>query len=143
MRQTQTRWLGVCALTLSLLGGLACGEGEEGPEMKPGAACLSCHRSGGKASEEAFTAAGTVYTDASGASGLNGATVTIIGSDNQQVTLSSNAVGNFYTRQNITMPYTVVVSNDTSSATMMSAVSSGNCNDCHSPDGVASARIHP
>lgn len=129
----------ICVGTLS-----ACGEEEEGgPLMKPGEPCLSCHTSGGKASEERFTAAGTIFSDGSGGSGLAGATITITGADSSQVTMTSNAAGNFFTEQSIAKPYTVMVTTETGSATMMSTATSGDCNGCHRSGGLAGSHIHP
>ena len=135
----------------SLLAGAAligCGEsgGEDdeggGPTMKAGQACLACHSAGGSASEERFTAAGTVYADAAGSAPLEGATVTITDDAGKQVELTSNSVGNFYTSKSLTFPLSITVTDGTSEATMASGAPNGDCNSCHAPDGDAGARIY-
>lgn len=132
--------LGLATASTGVLAG--CGEEEEGsPTMRPGEACLSCHRSGGKADEERFTAAGTVYGDANGSAPLAGATISITDANQRQVTLTSNTAGNFYTKSTLTPPLTIVVSDGTQDATMLSGASSGDCNGCHAPSGSAAARV--
>jgi len=59
-----------------------------GRRRQPGEDCLGCHRE--------FTAAGTVY-GADASQGLAGVTVRIDGTRQQNVTLTTNSAGNFYT----------------------------------------------
>jgi hypothetical protein len=77
-----------------------------GPLMRPGENCLSCHAenpvrsdavgpSGRKATP--WTAAGTVFTGPTSKEGLAGAKLTFTRPDGQEFSVTTNAVGNFYT----------------------------------------------
>jgi hypothetical protein len=101
-----------------------------GPTMRPGENCLGCH---------AFTAAGTVYADASGALGLAGAAVQLSDGQGRSVALTTNAAGNFFTSAALTAPLAVTVSAGGSSRSMQGA--RGSCNGCHTGGGTP--RIHP
>ena len=114
---------------------VGCGEGDEGPEMRPGEDCLSCHRSGGEG-ESSFSAAGTVF-DASGA-GVSGVTVTITDAGSTTRTTTSNAVGNFFFEQALAAPLTIKLSKAGTEVSMPIPAESGACNSCHSGD----SRLH-
>lgn len=120
-------------LALCAAAGLAACEGgneEEGGTMKPGANCLDCHSGG----EHRFTLAGTVYADTGGSAGLSGATVAVSDAGgNPLFTLTTNAVGNFYTSQAIPASIQVTVSHGGLSSSMPGGVSEGGCNRCHVP----------
>jgi hypothetical protein len=135
MNPRNTMLLG-SALLASLAGLAGCdtsggddGEGGEGPTMRPGDACLDCHGSGGE--QGAFTVAGTVFTDASGSAGVDGATVTLVDADGTEVTLSTNSAGNFYTSKALAFPVDVTITKGNDTVEMSSAASNGNCNSCH------------
>jgi hypothetical protein len=81
--------LAVALLALAACGGSSSGSGGGGsPTMRPGEDCLGCHAE--------FTAAGTVY-GADASQGLAGVTVRIDGTRQQNVTMTTNGAGNFYT----------------------------------------------
>lgn len=109
-----------------------------GPTMRPGENCLSCHRpsnEGGIA--PVWTAAGTVYGkhDADRDEGVSGAEVTIVDKAGKTVKLTTNEVGNFYTREPLVAPYRVSLSYQGRTATMPIEAPAGSCNFCHSyPD---------
>jgi hypothetical protein len=98
-----------------------------GPTMRPGENCKSCH---------GFTAAGTVFPSAQAASseGINGATVTIVDSNQKSVTMTSNSAGNFYTNDAIVWPATITLTLGSRSATMPDA-HDGACASCHTTSG--------
>ena len=106
--------------------------------MNTGQACIDCHVAGGRASQLAFTAAGTLYSSASGGKVVSGATVTITGSDNKKVTIVTANDGNFYTNSPIAFPATVQVSKCPDTAAMSATLANGDCNSCHT----SSMRIH-
>lgn len=81
----------------------ACGEPENGPLMKPGEDCMSCHAAGEEAASFAWTVAGTVF-DASG-NGFRGANIEITDGDGRVHKLTSNAAGNFYSAESMKTPF--------------------------------------
>ena len=126
--------IAVLAATLLLS---ACGESEdEGPEMMPGSDCLSCH-TGGEPGR--FTAAGTIYPGGTAGAGLGRETVTQTGSGGGQVvTLTTNAVGNFYTGAALTPPISVSLSGNGGSVDRP-AHNGGACGACHQQGNGAGA----
>jgi hypothetical protein len=111
--------------------------------MNPGRACISCHAGNGEAPQ--FTIAGTVYPTGhepdlcNGANGTNGARVVIVDASNRTVTLTPNAVGNFYSTTAITAPYTAKVTYQGRERIMPAAQTSGDCNACHTQNGANGA----
>jgi hypothetical protein len=109
----------------------ACGGEKEGdPTMKPGERCLSCHQSGGKA---IFSAAGTVYS--SDGTGARGVTVRLADSKGVTKEFTTNEVGNFYFRDALTPPFTVVLTSGGVSVSMPTPADNGDCNSCHKAGG--------
>jgi hypothetical protein len=116
-----------------------------GAEMKPGGACISCHRSEGLTEPEAiFTIAGTVFPTAheyddcvSTAAGRG--QVVITDADNLDHALTIGASGNFYLRQAISLPYRAKVVVDGRERAMSSTQQSGDCNSCHTLNGTNDA----
>lgn len=124
-------------LALAACGGSDAAKSSSGsPLMQPGDDCLRCH--------DDFTAAGTVYASAGAAAdtGLAGATVTIYGAGiDNDVAVSTNAAGNFYTRQPITYPATVSVRHGGTTRGMTAAIASRRgcaADSCHG----AAFRVH-
>jgi hypothetical protein len=119
----------------------ACGEGEdEGPTMRPGSDCLSCHAPGSEAGR--FTAAGTVFAGGSSTAGVAGAVVTIDPATGPTLTLTTNSVGNFYTSAPLTPPLAISVSHGGQTNAMQGGASGGACGRCHAPAATAAARVH-
>ena len=121
-----------------------CGPGDcggEGATMLPGADCLACHDTAG---EEGglFTAAGTVFTDADGTDGLADVIVRITDADGNVVELTSNSVGNFYTRDDLVFPIDAEVEIDGEVHAMATAVDTGACSDCHACEGAAGGKLY-
>jgi hypothetical protein len=98
-----------------------------GPTMRPGENCKSCH---------GFTASAPVFPTVQAASseGINGATVTIVDSNQKSVTMTSNSAGNFYTDDSIAWPATITLTLGSRSATMPAAPN-GACASCHTTSG--------
>jgi hypothetical protein len=99
------------------------GTGATGPLMLPGQDCLACH-DGAQALR--WTAAGTWGSAA-------GRTITLTDARGQTVSLTTNAVGNFYTSQALTFPLTA----QAGGSLMPQPVTYGGCNRCHGPGGAA------
>jgi len=127
------------ALTLEAKAG--CGEAtpeesREGPEHLPGRECISCHRG--------FSAAGTVFEslDSSCDTGVEGATVEILDMDHNLVfSMTTNAVGNFYTKRRLPSPYYArVIGPDGQMTEKPDSLSEGNCSRCHRIQPVEKAR---
>ena len=134
-------WTAGCDPTLTFEAKAGCGEATaeesaEGPEMLPGRECNSCHRG--------FTAAGTIFNTlaASCNSGVAGATVEILDMDgNTAFTLTTNAVGSFYTKRKLPAPYTARVIGPDGQMQLghtvdpqdpdTKPISDGNCSRCH------------
>ncbi len=114
------------------------------PTMNPGDDCLSCHHSdGGLASGRPWTLAGTVYPAANALAdgGLGGAKILVTDVNGNQLTLSSNAAGNFYTAEPLADLAQIEVQNgDRRMIMQLSVVGSGSlelvgsCNMCHTND---------
>ncbi len=130
---------GILCVTLLALALWGCGADDNSATMRPGEDCLSCHNSG----NNAFTLAGTVFTDGTASSsGLSGVTLTVTDSKGATVTLTSNSVGNFFTSQSLTFPVNIALTSGSSSASM-SAASRGGCNSCHGTgSGDSAGRVH-
>ncbi len=109
--------------------------------MKPGEACLKCHGPGGEAEDEPFSFAGTVFRDGSGADGSEGVSISVTDANNKTVTVTSNAVGNFFSEDALAKPLTVTMTKGSKSSTMSTGAASGDCNDCHSAAGEAKKQL--
>jgi hypothetical protein len=110
-----------------------------GPKaMNPGTACISCHSGANPSAGVAITLGGTIYSGVSSTTAVSGATVTITDSKKVVTTLVTGSTGNFYTNKSISFPAQVAVSKCPDTATMISTVSSGDCNSCHG----STNRIH-
>jgi hypothetical protein len=111
-------------------------------QMNPGLACISCHLS--QAPRERFAFAGTVFTDLHTkdlckAGSMTGGKVELIGADGQVVSLGTNSSGNFYTFSTLQMPYTARVTLNGKVRSMTTPQVSGDCNSCHSEQGISNA----
>jgi hypothetical protein len=113
--------------------------------MEPGQACISCHAgTGGEA--PTFVLAGTLYPtghepdNCNGVSNTSGATVVVTGGSGASVTLTPNPAGNFYSTTSLAPPYQAKVVNAAGAErAMVSKVSSGDCNSCHTQSGASGA----
>lgn len=116
-----------------------------GDSMLPGRQCLKCHKAGGQAKDEAYTAAGTVFGSGSAQcnpGGLSGVKVEILDAAGAVVdTLMTGATGNFYTRKPLPASYRARVSKNGKSLEMVGPRADGDCASCHQPNGMAGARI--
>ena len=115
-----------------------------GATMLPGRACGNCHKAGGQAAEHIFTVAGTVYSNPMGScnsGGVANATVEILKMDGSvQMTLTTNAVGNFYSHDPVMFPLKArVKATGKTTLEMAGAQSSGNCASCHAKPGLSGA----
>jgi hypothetical protein len=134
-------WMSGCDPSLTLEAKAGCGEANEsesrdGPEMLPGRECKSCHRG--------LTAAGTVFAtlNATCDTGVENATIEILDMDgNTALTLTSNRVGNFFTKARLPSEFKARVTGpDGESQQMQASTSDGNCSRCHRLPGVEEAR---
>ena len=87
----------------------ACGEVQTtpGPTMRPGFNCLSCHQDGfGDEEAPEFSAAGTVFEspDSDHCDGVEGVKVFLTGADGNEIELTTNSAGNFWTREPLMDP---------------------------------------
>ncbi len=111
------------------------GGNEESPMMNPGQDCVDCHASG---EGPDYTLAGTVmgdYDDEDDCNGVEDVVVSITDADGNSFSLTSNAAGNFYTNDDIAMPYTVVIEKDGATREMSGEQEDGACNRCHTAGG--------
>lgn len=108
----------------------------DGSGSKRGMNCLmaGCHLTGG--SGPTFTFAGTVSTDATGGTPKPGATVKVI-FGTTTVSAVSDADGNFYATQNITLPAKTLATACPTVAPMVGMIVTGGgaCNNCHTNGG--------
>ncbi len=120
------------------LGGEAPGV-RRGPLHRPGQPCITCH-DGAIGDPNAFSVAGTVYTDATGKTAAQGVVVELTGSDKKSYRTTTNAAGNFYVEPNQfepVYPMTVVLDPDSQYPTLMTSAigRDGSCADCHNTRG--------
>ncbi|MEZ4239818.1 MAG: c-type cytochrome domain-containing protein [Myxococcota bacterium] len=115
--------------------------GGEGGLMLPGADCRACH-SPGHGEAPNFTVAGTAFADLAGTEPLVGATVHVVDADGVGRDLVTNAVGNFYTQQPVTMPFTATITAGGTTLSMSQSPSDGSCNSCHQCDGAAGGKLY-
>ncbi len=107
--------------------------------MEPGMACIACHSNG---EGPGFFAAGTVYPSPTAVDKCNGSptiTVELTGADGKVFTTTTNSAGNFYFSQNIAIPYKARVIAGALSRKMFAPQTDGDCNSCHTTQGVNGA----
>jgi len=114
----------------------------------PGLSCITAHCHGAPLGALApqYSIAGTLFTDALGGAGIDGATIVITDANNVTVNVTTRGlggVGNFYS-ENLALvpPFTVQATQCPSLKSMGTPADSGNCNSCHVVGGTANARIH-
>lgn len=111
-------------------------------QMNPGKACIACHSMG---RGPGFSIAGTLYPTGhepdlcDGVNGTTGAQVVIVGANGQQVMLTPNAAGNFDYSGTISKPYKAKVVYMGRERAMITAQTSGDCNNCHTQNGAMPA----
>jgi hypothetical protein len=113
-------------------------------QMHPGVACITCHSSG---DGPAFAIAGTVYPsghepDDCNGSGASGAVVTVKDSNGTTRSFTANQAGNFSGSPGggwPVLPITATVSFAGRTRDMATAVTSGDCNRCHTQSGSTGA----
>lgn len=115
---------------------------DESSAMLPGSDCLACHYVGHSGEGPDFTAAGTAFADLGGSAPLAGAKVHITDDNGQELTLTTNAVGNFYTSTALAMPFTASIEVGGTTLEMVSSPTTGACNSCHACDGAAGGKLH-
>ena len=103
--------------------------------------CLTsgCHTGG----EHRFTIGGTIYSNINGTEARAGAQVTVTGANNQKTVLTSDQLGNFYSKQSIPAPYTITASYLGREVKMPATAITGGCNDnsCHVVGNGAAGRV--
>lgn len=108
------------------------GEDGEAVSHNAGKNCLTsgCHASGGW---KRFSVGGTIYTDAEGAGAMAGAQIEVVDAHGITVNLTSDQIGNIYSAQSMTAPFTISVSYRGRMVKMPGTASSGGCNadSCH------------
>jgi len=104
-----------------------------------GTACLNCHGPGGGA--PLWTLAGTLYASAGGGTAVAGATITVTDANGATFDMVSALNGNFWTTQTVAFPVTVVASKCPDTVPMISTLTSGDCNSCHTGSG-SPGRVH-
>jgi hypothetical protein len=118
---------------------------DEGPTMRPGEACLTCHGGSGAGEAPLFTLAGTVYptahepNDCVGAVNGGGSVVTVLDAAGRTINMTPNAVGNFYYAGAVTFPVTARITRNGLARSMTTPQSNGNCNSCHTLTGANGA----
>jgi hypothetical protein len=118
--------------------------------MDPGVPCIGggCHS---ETSKTAMTLAGTIYPlngphDENNCNGMDGTGVAIALFDDNNVELPNvgrlqvNSVGNFYTSKPLPPQFHVQVIALGRPANMISVVTNGNCNYCHTQDNFMGAK---
>jgi hypothetical protein len=120
----------------------------EEPPMLPGRDCISCHSSGGQASDVTWTAAGTVFDNIASpcnSGGIGDVKVEIADATTRQIliTLTTNRTGNFFTAESRKFQNIIArVSKGGLVKEMSTPAPTGDCPGCHYPGGVAGGRIY-
>lgn len=116
------------------------GGNRESPLMRPGGACISCHKQQGEG--PVFAVAGTVFPtphepdDCNGVSSTAGAQVVVTDAAGVVHNLKLNDAGNFSLEaRTFALPYRAKVVYQGRERVMVEAQTSGDCNDCHTQDG--------
>lgn len=103
----------------------------EGESHNPGKNCLNskCHGGG----EEHFFAGGTIYQDPEGTRGRIGAEIKITDAHGKTETLTSDQLGNIYTKTSLNPPFTISASYKGREVKMPGEALNGGCNanGCH------------
>jgi hypothetical protein len=140
-------WL-VSLLVVSVLVS-ACGGDDgrdEGALMRPGEDCLGCHAPGGTAADATFSVAGTVYPAATSDAnaGLASVEVVVRDANDLEVRMTSNAAGNFFTREAVARPLKSVYAVRAGNRVDMSQAPTGACSACHDlpPRAGAPGRVY-
>ncbi len=120
------------------------GGDEESPLMHPGLDCVACHEQEGEG--PLYAVAGTVMgtlTEPDDCFGVEGVVVRLTDADGGVHELVTNAAGNFFTLEDLPLPYTAEIVLDGQITAMLAAQTVGSCNSCHaaSPTGGAPGRI--
>ena len=111
----------------------------DGSEMLPGADCLGCHT--GTEGPPRFGVGGTAFLNTAGSAPLEGAIIRVTDAEGQVETLTSNAVGNFYSRTVLIPPFTAEIEVGGVVKGMAGAVGTAGCNSCHSCEGSAGGKL--
>ena len=118
--------------------------GGTGSTMRPGEACIACHSLG---EGPAFAIAGTAYpsgheyNDCDGTA-AQGAIVTVTDSTNVSRSFTVNSAGNFYGAASAgwpVFPITAKITFGGKTRAMSGAVTTGDCNTCHTLNGANGA----
>jgi cytochrome c553 len=124
---------------------------ENGPLMRPGEDCMRCHGGHGGEEEEGprWTVAGTAYGPGA-AAGVQDVHVQVTDRNGKLVSMRTNGVGNFYSAEDLALPFTNVCVERGGVVTCMrsaeagpAAFATGACNSCHIPGGEASRIVSP
>ena len=109
----------------------------------PGKDCLTCH-DGNHANATKFLVAGTLFSAATGGTGVAGATVEIVDSAGIVTPLVTAMNGNFYTSQAVTFPLTVRATSCPNEQPMITKVltTGASCNNCHATGKLPQQQIH-
>jgi hypothetical protein len=146
MKKTEMAWAFACGMALfacasdggsSTSGVSAVDPNTPGPLMRPGQNCLRCHGPNREAASKPWSAGGTVYPspDSPVDKGMAGVSVLLVDAAGKRVTLTTNAVGNFYTAEPLKGPINVTLEKDGKVKKMPRGAPAGSCGACHSyPD---------
>jgi hypothetical protein len=122
------------------------GGNHDSPLMRPGGACITCHKSQGEG--PLFALAGTLFPtphepdDCNGASNSSAAGAQVVITDANGVvhTLTPNSAGNFFLEStSFSYPYHAKVVYQGRERAMLVAQTDGDCNSCHTQDGAQMA----
>jgi hypothetical protein len=117
------------------------------PDMNPGVDCQSCHSPTGRAHDRFWTVSGTIFGASGDLSdgGVAGAEILITDVNGKQLTLRSNAVGNFYTSEPLGPLADVQVQYPPANRRLIMNLAVfdggdlsviGSCNHCHQNPGI-------
>ena len=121
--------------------------GGEGRDMLPGSNCLACHTQGLMPEDDEpdkwFGIGGTIFTDATGEQGLEGAIIRITDANGDVTELTSESSGNFHSKTMPVAPLRAEVEVNGVVSKMGMEVQTGACSSCHQCEGEAGGKLVP
>jgi hypothetical protein len=119
----------------------------DGRNMLPGSDCLSCHSEGLMPKHDEpdkwFGIGGTIFTDASGEQGLEGAIIRITDANGDVTELNSESSGNFHSATVPVPPLRAEVEVNGVVRKMGTQVETGACSSCHQCEGEGGGKLVP
>ena len=121
--------------------------GGKGRDILPGSDCLACHTQGLMPEHDEpdywFGVGGTIFSDATGEQGLEGAIIRITDANGDVTELTSESSGNFHSGAKPVAPMRAEVEVNGVVRKMGTEIQTGACSSCHQCEGSAGGKLVP